>query len=156
MHFSIISLEDPSVDKADFLRELPFEDPTIEAFTDYYGDRYNASKREDVIKSWWLPKLFEGIATIDTENETITFLDEDTIRMTLKDYLRECVEKINERFEDGKLDFFEFREIGRHYKGADTMFYLDDHAETSADFMEDAIYRAGKSYKIGHIFDAHW
>ena len=156
MHFPIICLEKPETEKADFAESLPSDDYTLLSHTDYAGDVYDTSARQRVIKSTWLADLFKGIATLDTEAETITFLNKETVTATFKDYLKELTESLAEKAEKGTLSEYELKMAGEEYKDCGILFCLpEDYVQTTMDFIDDARYRAGRTYKIGNIFDAH-
>ena len=153
-HFAIIALERIETEKEDFMKELPYDDYTLNAHTDYFGDIYTEEERKAVIKSKWLKNLFDGYAEIDTKKETITFLDRETIRQNFKSALKDIVGDLYAKAVAGELSGFEFRYAGIEYKEHATMFYLDC-GYTSFQFIEDAVYYAGETFKIGNIFDAH-
>lgn len=156
MHFPIIRLEKPETEKADFDKSLPYDDYTLLSHTDYAGDVYDTSARQRVIKSAWLADLFKGIATLNTETETITFLDKETVTANFKDYLRELTESLAEKAEKETLSGYELKMAGEDYKDCVALFCLpEDYIQTTMDFIDDAKYKAGKTYKIGNIFDAH-
>lgn len=153
-HFAIIKLESIETEKKDFSQELPYDDATLNEHTDYYGDRYTEDERQNVIRSKWLQELFDGFAVIDTKKETITFLDGKTIRSNFQTALEEITKDLYEKAVAGELTGFSFRYAGIEYKEHATMFYLD-RGYTSFEFIEDAEWHAGQTFKIGNIFDAH-
>lgn len=156
MHFPIIRLEKPETEKQDFTEHLPYDDYTLLSHTDYFGKVYNATERQHVIRSAWLADLFKGIAILDTEAETITFLDDKTVTATFKDYLKELTESLAEKAEKGTLSGYELKMAGKEYKDCGILFCLpEDYVQTTMDFIDDARYMAGRTYKIGNIFDAH-
>lgn len=155
MHFPIIAIESLETEKADFTEELNYDDSTLNRYCDYYGEKYDEEEREKVIKSGWLKKLLEGIATIDEEKETITFLDEETIRCTIWKYLVELTQRLHDDAVDDKLTVFDLRWAAKEYKEYSTLFYVG-YGQTSFEYIEDAPYMAGQTVKIGNIFDAHF
>lgn len=155
MHFPIIKLESLETEKADFETSLDYEDSTLNMWTDYYGELYTDSEREKVIKSNWLKEIFDGVATVDTEKETVTFLDSGTIRQTFREYLLELTTKLHEEAERGELRGFELRYATVEYKEFDAMFYIDC-GYTCFELIENAEWHAGETWKIGNIFDAHF
>lgn len=154
MHFPIIAIESLKTEKADFTEELNYGDVTLNSRCDYYGDVYSEKERAEVIGSDWLKWLFEGIATIDVENETITFLDRESIRKTIHDYLVQLAESLLSDAERGTLNRFDLRCAAEEYKGSSTLFYCG-YGQTSFEYISDAEYCAGMTVKIGNIFDAH-
>ena len=156
MHFHVIKFEKIDTPVEDFDTELPYEDPTLLRYTDYYGEIISAEERKAVINSVWLKDLFDGVATIDTKAETITFLDEKTIKKSFKEYLKGLTSEMADKAEKEKLSGFEFRYAGVEYKGAPTLFCIDDYVQTSFSFIEDAFYHANETWKFGNIFDAHF
>lgn len=155
MHFPIIKLESLETSKADFSEDLGYEDPTLNRYTDYYGEVYNNEDRKAVIKSKWLKELFEGIATINVSKGTIRFLDKDTIRRTFSEYLLDLTNKLYISAEAGELTGYGLRLSAVEYKDSPVMFFME-YGYTSFEFMEDAVWHAGETWKIGNIFDAHF
>lgn len=155
MHFPIIVLEDKDKKKEDWTKELSQEDATLVENTDYYGDRYTNDERKNVIASKWLENFFEGIAIVNVEDESITFLDFQTIKKTLRTYYREVAKELTDFAEDGYLSGFIIRQAGKNFRDSDTLFVFENCGLTSMQFIEDAPFYAGKTYKIGNIFDAH-
>lgn len=173
MHFPIITIESLETEKADFMTDFDYEDPVLNANTDYYGIKYCEEKRRDVINSDWLSNLLKGYATIDTEKETITFLDADTIRANFTKYIRDLAQKLVDEMnaelgkEKASCSFlgYKFRNAGEEYRGYDadgkiadwgySTFFYDGYGMTSFAFIENAIWHAGETVKIGNIFDAH-
>lgn len=155
MHFPIIKFESIDSDKKDWDINLPFEDPCLTEHTDYYGDLYSEEERKNVIHSKWLKELFEGIATINEEEETITILDSDTVRNTLNKYYEEIVDELKQLADAEKLTPYQIRRAGESYKDFDTLFYYG-YGRTSFDFIEDCLYMPGTTLRIGNIFDAHF
>ena len=155
MHFPIIKLEPVGLAREDWDIDLGYEDSTLNEHTDYYGDIYHADERRQVIESDWLKELLDGIATIDTEKETITFCDLPTIKNTLYDYYIQKVQVLSEAASQLDLSGYDFRDAGYHFRGFYTLF-MEDYGKTSMDFVEDAPYYAGETRQIGNIFDAHF
>lgn len=153
MHFPIIKIEPIDLDRENWDIDLDYEDPVLQENTDYYGELYSEPERRQVIESSWLRNLFEGIATIDTKEETITFLNRDTISTTLNEYFHDCA---NSLFAMEELSGFDFRQVGRHFRDYYTLFVgVEGCGMTSVQFVEDAVFRAGNTFRIGNIFDAH-
>lgn len=156
MHFPIIAIESLETERADFMKDLPYDDPTFNRWCDYYGELYDEERRKDVIKSDWLKSMFDGIATIDVEKETITFLDKETIDKTIREYLINLTGELHGKAHEGKLCVFDLRFAAKEYKGHCTLFCKDNYGQTSLEFMEDASWSAGETVKIGNVFDAHF
>lgn len=97
MHFPIIKIEPIDLAREGWDIDLNYEDSCLNEHTDYYGDIYPPEARQRVIESKWLKELLEGIATIDTDKETITFLDKATIQNTLYDYYLQQAETLVQR-----------------------------------------------------------
>lgn len=155
MHFPIIKLEPIDLAREDWDIDLGYEDSCLNENTDYYGELYRPAERREVIESGWLKELLDGIATIDTEKETITFCDLLTIKNTLYDYYIEKVQELSEMASQQRLSGWDFRDAGKHFRGFYTIF-VEDYAKTSMSFVEDAQYYAGETRQIGNIFDAHF
>ena len=154
MHFPIIKIEPLDLPREDWDVDLP-EDATLCDNTDYYGDIYSAGDRYVVIRTTWLKELLDGIATIDEDAETITFLDRDTIRETTQSYYKDLTEKLSEMAEDGKMSQYDLWVASRRFRDFYTLFYID-YGMTSLQFVDEAIYYAGQTMQIGNIFDAHF
>lgn len=158
MHFPIIQLD--TVPLSEMKYPHTYDDATILAETDYVGDEYNSEHRKHFIRDI-LPNSFEGIATVDPEAETITFLDKDTIKHTILNYFKECVSNIKKHIDD--VEFrdkavwnvgYAFREFGKYYKSYYYLFFHNGYAQTSIEFLEDYACHPKVMY-IGHIIDAH-
>ena len=154
MHFPIICIEDLDTPIEDWNIDLDCEDSVLNYHTDYYGELYSKEERKEVINSDWLKELFDGIAVIDTDKETITICDEKTVRHTLEDYFEETLEHLYKMAKAHRLQGYDLRNAGFEYKGFWTLFYYH-YGMTSLGFVEDAVYYARKTFKIGNIFDAH-
>ena len=139
MHTKIIRIESLDLPREDWKDYLDEEDETLLANTDYFGDMYDEEERRQVITSNWLKELLDGIATIDTDAETLTFLDKETIQKTLRDYYLSMAKKIMEEAENNCLSGYSFREAGRCFRDFSTLFYTC-YGQTSLDFVEDALY----------------
>lgn len=157
MHFPIIQLcgdpEDIGVTPSEM-----YEDSVIQSWTDYIGDKYTDEERDGVIKSEWLKSLFEGIADIDPDKGTITFLSKDKITETLQKYFSDVIEKLSELDinESIYMLFWNLRDKGTHYKDCYFLFWKDGYAQTSMGFIEDTPFNAGETLYIGDIYDAHF
>ena len=154
MHFPIIKIEPIDLARDGWDIDLNYEDSCLNEHTDYYGDIYPPEARRRVIESKWLKELLEGIATIDTEKETITFLDKATIQNTLYDYYLQQAETLFKEAGKQLIRGYDFRSAGERFRDFDTLF-VDDYGKTSLQFVEDAQYYAGETRQIGNIFDAH-
>ena len=155
MHFKIIKLEEKDTPKKEFATELDYNDACLNAHTDYYGDLHSSQERKSVINSDWFKNMFDGFATVDTKKETITFLDKDTVTRNFKEYLKELTKKLAKKAEEETLLASEIYFAASEYKGNPTLFYIG-YGITSFDLMDDARFFAGKTFKIGNIFDAHF
>ena len=160
MHFPIICIENMATPK-EYWHEPDREDFCLNKHIDYYGEQYSAEERKDVITSGWLERLFDGIATVDSDAETLTFKDAKTIRFTIQDWFTDETERLHKMAVAGRLNAFDLRTAGEEFRGCLTLFYncMEDtgccYGLTSMDFVEDAKYFAGKTVAIGNIFDAH-
>ena len=158
MHFPIIVIEDVDNLPINWCRDLPIDDKTLQEHTDYYGEIYTPSERKEVIKAKWFTDFFDGFADVDTKKETITFKDKDTCRKHLMDYYKELAEELYDKAQTESIRGYDFYCAAMEYKGYPELFYLakENYAQTSADFVGDSVYMAGKIYRIGNIFDAHY
>lgn len=155
MHFPIIKIEPIDLAREDWDIDLDYEDACLNEHTDYYGELYDPEARREVIESVWFKKLLKGIATIDTEKETITFLDKETIQNTLDDYYAQTARELCEAASKQKVSGWDFLVAGSRFRGFYTLF-MEDYGKTSLQFVEDARYYAGETRQIGNIFDAHF
>lgn len=154
MHFPIIKIEPIDLAREDWDIDLNYEDSCLNEHTDYYGTIYPPEARRRVIESKWLKELLEGIATIDTEKETITYLDKATIQNTLYDYYVQAARELCIGASEQRVSGWNFRNAGESFRDFDTLF-VEDYGKTSLQFVEDAQYYAGETRQIGNIFDAH-
>jgi len=156
MHFPIIKLEDPNTDKSDWETGLDYEDSVLVENTDYFGEMYSPEDRKAVIKSEWMKDLFDGIATINTEKETITFHDLKTIKATIKKYFDEEALRLSSLAEKGELSGFELRCAGKNWRDYWVLF-VTNYGMTSMQLIENAApFYARATFNIGNIFDAHF
>jgi len=155
MHFPLIKFEKIDTPIEDWDIDVDPESVSIQANTDYYGELYNAEERRSIIESKWLKNFFDGIAIIDTEKETITFLNPDVIDTTLKNYLIHVTSDLYVEAQKKKLRGYSLRSAGKYYKDCISMFNIDDYWQDSFDFIDDAHFHAGETWMIGNIFDAH-
>jgi len=156
MHFQIIEISDEPISKDKWVSDFTlYEDATIAENTDYVGDLYNEEERKGFIRDS-LPVLFKGIADVDLEKETITFKSKEECRRTLLEEKKKILDIILEDMIDkGNCSFYPLRNYGKDYKDWPQLFYRDGGL-TSAQFIEDAPYYAGKTMYIGAIYDAHY
>lgn len=157
MHFPIIQISDCPLEKEDYISMFSVcEDSTIQAWTDYVGDEYSEQKRKELICSSWFKQLWDGIAVVDTEKETITYLDVETIYRTLKAEYQKKIDSIQESLESGTMcSAWKFRNEGYRWRNFCSLFF-DGCGMTSMELIEDAPYNAGKTFYIGGILDAHF
>lgn len=154
MHFPIIEIVS---DKNELGKFGIYEDVTLEYFTDYYGDEYSEEERIETIEQ--LKEFFDGLATVNVENGTVTVNSSGTIRHDLIEYHKKLLEKLrNEADKDESISrrFLELRKAGHFYKDDDAMFFYDGGGYTSMQFVEDLVFSAGKILYIGKIYDAHY
>lgn len=157
MHFPIIQLSNCPLEKEDYFSMFSVcEDSTIQAWTDYVGDAYSDQERKELIRSSWFKNFWEGIAVVDTEKETITYLDEETIKHTLNAEYHKKIDSIQKTLTEGRMhSAWEFRNEGNQWRDCDSLFF-DDYGMTSMRLIEDAHYNAGETFYIGGILDAHF
>ena len=159
MHFPIIVIEKLDTPIEDWVLSLDYEDRCLLEHTDYYGDMYLPEDRKAVIESDWLKNLFDGIATVNPNAETITFLDEKTICHTIREWFVNEAEHLSHMAKAGRVSAFDFRYAGEHWRDFFTLFYNcteSEYGQTSMDFIENSVYLAGQTVRIGNIFDAHF
>lgn len=156
MHFPIIAIESLETKKTDFVKSLNYDDATLNRWCDYYGEPYSKEDRKGIIKSKWLKDLFDGIAVINEEEETLTILDKETVDNTIKKYLVNLTEELHDRAENGELTMFDLRFAAKEYRGYCTLFYTNGYGQTTFEYIEEMPWLAGRTFKIGNIFDAHF
>lgn len=154
MHFPIIILENPETDVDNWQTVLD-GDACIESHTDYTGDLYNEQERKDAINSPWFSGMLDGFATLDTEKETITFFDQEKCKRRFNDYMEYVTGNLYKLAQEHKLNVYDLKDAGDFYKDYWFLFVVESFAETSFEFIYNAQWRAGKTYRIGNIFDAH-
>lgn len=161
MHFPIICIENVATPKEKW-HEPDCEDACLNEYTDYYGEQYSEEERKEVINSAWFEDLFQNIAVVNKEKETITFLDPDILEKNIQKYLKIQAMQLVVKAEEKGLRVYDFWKAAAQYRGYDTLFYdCSDssgygYGKTSMDFIEDSTYHAGQTVKIGNIFDAHF
>lgn len=155
MHFPVVEILEEQKPKKDWVTNLDmYDDGVIRAETDYVADPYNKQERKEAIEGH-LTDLFEGIATIDYEEESLTFLDKDTIIRTILSAKRDKLDELIERLDKGYHLYWDLREGGKCFRDNYSLFWFNGYGETSAQFIEDAPYWAGKKMYFGNIIDAH-
>lgn len=154
MHFPIIEILGEGEWRGYSMQDM-YDDATINYFTDYFDEPYSKKEREDVINSGIFADFFKGVATVDPEKETITFLSRETIVGTLHDYYVNLVNNLAAPATSVSELFSELRFAGQYYKGDKMMFMFAGYGRTSMQFIEDAPLLAGQTFKIGEIYDAH-
>ena len=154
MHFPIIKLEAVETRPEDWDTSLNEEDSVLCENTDYYGSIYSEEDRKNVINSSWLWNFLRGIANLDVEKETITFLDKDIVEKTIQDYLVERLDILKDRAVEGKLRLYELRSLATDFRDCSTLFYYE-YGMTSFDFVDEGRYMPNTTFRIGNIFDAH-
>ena len=154
-HAAIVELQPYKIYKYDWVKQdVLNEDIGIQYHTDYVDDCYSARDRKAFINNT-LPELFNGIATVDTKKETITFLTEKEIEETMKKEIAYAVSFIQRNIALGDKTFFNFRYAGKWFRQDYTIIWSDLASYTSAQFMEDAKYKAGETLYIGAIYGYH-
>ena len=154
-HAAIVELQPYKVNKDDWVdQNYMLNDPGIQYHTEYVGDCFSDNERKEYIKKD-LVELFSGIATIDTEKETITFLTEEEITETVMKEIQHAISKIRSGFSLGSDSFYYFRFYGRWFRQDYTIIWSELSSYTSAQFIEDAKYKAGETYYIGAVYDYH-
>ena len=155
MHIQIMNLEALETDRQNFRTSVNEEDKVIMEEVDYVGDMYNEEDRRDAIESEWFERFFDGIAEVNMEKETVRFYERDVIEGTIRDYLRELTSEMAEAAEIGDLLVWDVISAGKYYKGDLTLLCMEGVVYTSLGFIHEAPYLAGKTMRIGNIFDAH-
>ena len=157
MHFPIICLthsDDP--EKFASYQEIE-EDGIIQANTDYVGKKYSKEdRRRLIIESDYLKNVFRGIATINPEEETLTFLPDEQIRETLHNEYKYILELLQERLDSGRFCGWDLRDAGNIFRGCEYLFYVEDCGLTSMRLVENAIYYTNKTFYFGNVYDAHF
>ena len=158
MHFPIIELKDKRVPKDERMSECElYDDSCVGYFTDYVGDEYTDEERHDYFQGGRLQKLLKGIATVDTRDfGSITFLDADTIRDTIKKEMLDIAAAIQDKIlKDERVRPDDVKYEAEFWRGFDDLFHFEGRVCTSGNLISDAVWYAGKTLYIGAIFDAH-
>lgn len=154
--FNIIQLQKEPLNEDNALTEIDInEDSLVCSESDYLRGTVDDDIRRDIIHRD-LPGLFEGIATVDPEKETVTFLSRDTIRQTLRKEMAAVAARLMAEAtkEEPNMFFWKVRQAGKRFRGCRDMFHIDC-PELSGQFFEDAESRHGKTYHVGAIISAH-
>lgn len=156
MHFPIIAIEDLETPKEEWCTDLPYDDPVILENTDYAGGIYSEEERDSVIQSEWLQELFRGYAVVDPVTESLYFADIETVKTTWNNYLKELTKWLYEEAQAETLSHWDLCSAGKEYNNFSTLFVKDGCACTSLSFIYYFAFDcAGKTVRIGNIFDAH-
>lgn len=158
MHFPIIELKDKRVPKDERMSECElYDDYCVNYYTDYVGDEYTESERRDLFQNGGLQRLFNGIAKVNTKGfGSITFLDADTIRDTIKKEMLDIAAAIqNKILKDERVRPNDVMYEADFWRGFEDLFHVEGRVCTSGNLISDAVWYAGKTLYIGAIFDAH-
>lgn len=157
MHFPIIELKDHRIPKDERMSAYElYDDSCINYNTDYVGDEYTEVQRKNYLMSGSLQKLFEGIATVNVVEESITFLNYNTVDSTTRAQMKECLERLLKSLEgDGRVRPNDLVYEGQLWRNHEELFHYESCAHTSGNLVSDAVWYAGKTLYIGAIFDAH-
>lgn len=156
MHFPIIQLLDEPLNEDNAMKESWLaEDEDVLDESDYLSGPYDAEARKKEIGTY-LPKLFEGIATVDPEKEVITFLDRETISATLRKDVLGTLADLTDYAKTAPVDriWYRIRCAGNRFRESRAIFF-HHFGETSGRFFENAADHAGKTLYIGTIISAH-
>ena len=154
MHFPVIELlkeKKPKEEWADCFSVSG--DETILSETDYVADPYNDEERKEAINGH-ITEMFKGIATINYEEESLTFLSRDEIAKTILRAKKEAIEHLLEHYENN-LWYIDIRQAGKYYRDNWSLFWFNNCGYTTAQFIEDTPYYAGQTFYFGNILDAH-
>lgn len=155
-NFNIIQLQKEPLNEDNALTEIDInEDSLVCSESDYLRGTVDDDVRRDIIRRV-LPGLFKGIATVDPEKETVTFLSRDTIRQTLRKEMAAVAARLMKEAakEEPNMFFWKVRQAGKRFRGYRGMFYID-YPELSGQFFEDAESRHGMTFYVGAIISAH-
>lgn len=154
--FNIIQLQKEPLNEDNALTEEDInKNNLVCSESDYLRGTVDNDVRRDIIRRE-LPGLFEGIATVDPEKETVTFLSRDTIRQTLQREIATVTARLMEEAtkEEPNMFFRKVRLAGERFRGCQDMFHID-YPELSGQFFQDAEDRHGMTYYVGAIISAH-
>ena len=154
--FNIIQLLKEPLNEDNALTENDInDDDLICSESDYLRGTVDDDIRRDIIRRE-LPWIFEGIATVDPEKETVTFLSRNTIRQTLRKEMAAVAACLMDAAakEEPNMFFWKVRKAGERFRECQDMFHID-YPELSGQFFEDAESRHRKTYHIGTIISAH-
>jgi len=152
MHFPIIEILENDFSAKSIT--LNHDDPVLNANVDYIWEEYPEAERKVAIEL--LGKCLEGIANVDIQKETITFLGYSRIEETLDDYVEKIIRDVSNITSRAGIKFWHLRELATRYKRDYSLFWINGVGYTSIEFVEHAIYHAGDTFKIGKIYDAHY
>ena len=155
MHFPIIEITETKLPENEWASMYSMcEDACIEYETDYIGDPYNKEERQEALKGH-ITEMFEGVADINYEEESLTFKSREEIITALLKAKRDALDEVLDKINKGYHLFYDFRAAGKLFRGNCSLFWYAGGAQTSAQFIEDAPWFAGKTMYFGNILDAH-
>ena len=160
MHFPIIRISTEKISPEDWDINLPYDDSTLNYWTDYTGDVYTKEGRDYVLNSEWFKAFWEGLGDYDAKKGEVKLYTAERIKNTILIWLKDEAQTILKGFDDPSTTpfwrhSFAMRMASYEYKNLSTIFVIDGYAQKSMDFVEDLIYHAGKTLYIENIFDAH-
>ena len=156
MKFPIIQVSVKPVTKDERITlEQLNNDVSVNVAADYLSHMAEPLERKTFIKEQ-LPKILDGIAIVDSEQETIKIRPDAEIRYAIRADLTNKLKSWNEKFKKGTLSYDEPSFEGHRYRNTNAMFILNkSHACFSGPFIENLMFYAGKTLYIGGIAFAH-
>ena len=133
-----------------------YNDPLLEAETEYYGDDLSKESKTNALKV--LRDGMKPFAKVDIKKRTVTFLTKEDVKKNYVEFLEKELAILKENFDNGITSIAEYRfRRNSQNLGLDDIFYNNDDgycrkfAGIAADYLAGYI---PQTLYIGEILDA--
>lgn len=153
MHSVIFQFITPEISENAFLidSETLFDDPVVLMRSDYTYDITDKKERRRIIQET-LPAIFDGIADVDVENETITITDFDKAYKIFCDWKKKTLTELAKE----APSMFNIKTKLMNYNDFEEIFYVH-FCQNSSRFIEDFVNKDyGNVLKVGSIIGFHY
>ena len=156
MKFPVIEISKEKITAKERQTEETFyHDVNVNAASDYISHAATFQERKEFIRER-LPEILEGIATVNSKNDTITVRPAEEVRKAIHDDLRKKLNSWGRKLQKGTLSYDDPRFEGEQYRGTSAMFTLNGtHAMFSGPFVESLACYGGQTLHIGGVVFAH-